>query len=396
MTLRSRPLLRFTLVLVLVKVPLIQPHLSTHLLQLARSRDLARRGTDRGVTLWEGREGGGAGAKDVCGVVRLVCHVLAVLATSPFALVLADARSAALLAHPSNAVVFADARPAAFLAAVSFAVVLADARPAALLARGSFAVVLADARPAALLAHASDAVVLADARPAALLATASYAVVLADARPAAFLAPASSAVVLADARPTAFLAAVPLAVVLAYARTAALLAPPSFAVVLAHARAAALHARDSSSVVLADARPAAFLALAFLAVVLADVPPATFLAPVSSSVVLALFVVGRARTLYHRDSSRPRPAHTLSTLLLLCRAACVGHKTLSLLHGLLFPLAPFPFLLVFGHFPLLVLELLDSLTARPLFAPPSIACVAKATFPTHFLTAMPDPAFKPT
>ena len=60
-----------------------------------------------------------------------------------------------------------------------------------MLAHASYAVVLADARPAALLAAASDAVVLADARPTALLAAASYAVVLADARPTTLLAPAS-------------------------------------------------------------------------------------------------------------------------------------------------------------------------------------------------------------
>jgi hypothetical protein len=75
------------------------------------------------------------------------------------------------------------------LALVSFAVVLADARPAALLAPASPAVVLADAFPAVLLAPASYAVVLADARPAALLALVSFAVVLADAHPAALLAP---------------------------------------------------------------------------------------------------------------------------------------------------------------------------------------------------------------
>ena len=45
----------------------------------------------------------------------------------------------------------------------------------------SHAVVLADARPAALLAPASLTVVLADDRPTALLASAFYAVVLADA-----------------------------------------------------------------------------------------------------------------------------------------------------------------------------------------------------------------------
>jgi hypothetical protein len=75
-----------------------------------------------------------------------------------------------------------------------------------LLAFTSLAVVLADARSAALLAAASLAVVLADARSTALLAPASAAVVLADARPAAFLAPTSLAVVLADAWAIALLA----------------------------------------------------------------------------------------------------------------------------------------------------------------------------------------------
>jgi hypothetical protein len=78
-----------------------------------------------------------------------------------------------LLAPAPNAIVLADARPAALLALASYAVVLADARPAALLAPASLTVVLADACPAALLAHASNAVVLADARPAALLAHAA-------------------------------------------------------------------------------------------------------------------------------------------------------------------------------------------------------------------------------
>jgi hypothetical protein len=71
----------------------------------------------------------------------------------------------AILALSSHAVVLADARPAALLAPVPFAVVLADARPAAFLAPAPSAVVLADARPAELLAPASSAVVLADARP---------------------------------------------------------------------------------------------------------------------------------------------------------------------------------------------------------------------------------------
>ena len=56
------------------------------------------------------------------------------------------------------------------------------------LALSSFALVLADARPAALPARASSAFVLADARPTALLASASHAVVLADAQAAAWLA----------------------------------------------------------------------------------------------------------------------------------------------------------------------------------------------------------------
>ena len=51
----------------------------------------------------------------------------------------------------------------AWLAPASSAVVLADARLAALLAPASYAVVIADARPAALLAPAPLAVVLADA-----------------------------------------------------------------------------------------------------------------------------------------------------------------------------------------------------------------------------------------
>jgi hypothetical protein len=51
----------------------------------------------------------------------------------------------AIPATPPYAVVLADAQPAALLAVVSLAVVLADARPAALLASASLAVVLADA-----------------------------------------------------------------------------------------------------------------------------------------------------------------------------------------------------------------------------------------------------------
>ena len=64
-----------------------------------------------------------------------------------------------MLAHASYAVVLADAGPAVILALASFAVVLADARPAAWLALAPFAVVLAYTRPAAILALASLAVV---------------------------------------------------------------------------------------------------------------------------------------------------------------------------------------------------------------------------------------------
>jgi hypothetical protein len=111
------------------------------------------------------------------------------------------------------AVVLADARPAALLAPASLAVVLADARAAAGFALASLALVLADARPAALLAAASLAVVLADARPAAWFAAASLALVLAGARPAAWLAFASFVVVLADAvcsNPSFFALSLPL------------------------------------------------------------------------------------------------------------------------------------------------------------------------------------------
>jgi hypothetical protein len=52
---------------------------------------------------------------------------------------------------------------------------------------GSVAVVLADARPAALIAPASLVVVLADARPTSMLAPASLAVAFANARPVAWL-----------------------------------------------------------------------------------------------------------------------------------------------------------------------------------------------------------------
>ena len=69
---------------------------------------------------------------------------------------------------------------------------------AALLASAPFALVLADARPPALLAFAPDALVLAEARPPALLAFAPLALVLADARPPALLALAPSALVRTD------------------------------------------------------------------------------------------------------------------------------------------------------------------------------------------------------
>jgi len=57
----------------------------------------------------------------------LVLLLPAILATPPYAVVLADAQTAALLALASYAVVLADARPATLLALASYAVVLADA-----------------------------------------------------------------------------------------------------------------------------------------------------------------------------------------------------------------------------------------------------------------------------
>ncbi len=303
-----------------------------------------------------------------------------------------------MLALPSFAVVLADARPAALLAPAPLAVVLADARPAALLALASYAVVLADARPAAFLALVSSAVVLADARPTALLAPAPEAVVLADARPAALLAPAPLAVVLADARPAALLALASLAVVLAHARPAALLAPGSSAVVLADARPAALLALASYAVVLADARPAAFLAPASYEVVLADARPAALFAPVSLAVVLA-----DARPALFRGSTAAcaTTAHSLFVLLLLGLDRLLGQGTLPLLHSLLFagPLDA-TLWLGLGHFPSLLFKILAprraSLSVQPLSSSldPSIARVAKPTFLTHFLGSMPGPALK--
>jgi hypothetical protein len=129
--------------------------------------------------------------------------------------------------------------------------------------------------------------------------------------------------------------------------------------------------------VLADARPPALLAQAFLAVVRALCAP-----------------------LLHSASSSPRPALSLPTLCLPCRARSLGQRTLSLLlHSLSFSLVLNPFLLVFGHFLPLVFELLasrpTSLTARPLFcrlAPPSIACLLPAVLP-FVATPCPPPSF---
>jgi hypothetical protein len=59
-------------------------------------------------------------------------------------------------------------------------------------------------------------------------------------------------------------------------------------------------------------------------------------------------------------SSCPFPASPLPLLLLSCCADCVGHGTLSLLHGLLFPLAFKATLLVLVLFLPLVFELLAS------------------------------------
>ena len=66
------------------------------------------------------------------------------------------------------------------------------------LARAPDALVLADARSAAVLAPAPDALVLADARSAAVLAPAPFPLVLADARSATVLAPAPIPLVLAE------------------------------------------------------------------------------------------------------------------------------------------------------------------------------------------------------
>ena len=118
--------------------------------------------------------------------VRRVRLLAALLAFSPPALVLADARAPALLAIAPFALVLADARPPALLAIAPPALMLADARPPALLAIAPSPLVRADAEPP--LAFAPPALVLADARPPALLAFAPPALVLADARAPALLA----------------------------------------------------------------------------------------------------------------------------------------------------------------------------------------------------------------
>ena len=68
--------------------------------------------------------------------------------------------SGTLLAPTPYAVVLADARSVALLAAASYAVVLAEARAASLLTHVFLAVVLGGARPSAFLAHASEVVCL--------------------------------------------------------------------------------------------------------------------------------------------------------------------------------------------------------------------------------------------
>ena len=102
--------------------------------------------------------------------VQRVRLLAALLAFSPPALVLADARAPALLAIAPFALVLADARPPALLAIAPPALMLADARPPALLAIAPSPLVRADAEPP--LAFAPPALVLADARAPALLAIA--------------------------------------------------------------------------------------------------------------------------------------------------------------------------------------------------------------------------------
>ena len=62
----------------------------------------------------------------------LVCY--ARLALAPYPIVLADARSSALLALAFSALVLTEARPTAILTPAPLATVFADARPSALLA----------------------------------------------------------------------------------------------------------------------------------------------------------------------------------------------------------------------------------------------------------------------
>ena len=87
-------------------------------------------------------------------------------------------------------------------------------------------------------------------------------------------------------------------------------------------------------------------------------------------------------------------------LLLLGLFVFLGRETLPLLHSLFFAFAFEATLLVPGLFLSLVFKLLaprpTSLSAQPLSCSlaPSIACLAKPTFLTHFLVSMPDAALK--
>ena len=81
--------------------------------------------------------------------------------------------------------------------------------------------------------------------------------------------------------------------------------------------------------------------------------------------------------------------------------ACLGHGKLSLLHSLLFPFAFKGTLLVLWPLSFSCFRasrLLPHLPhhAAPLLPPrlPSITCVAKDSFLTHFLFSMPAPAFE--
>ena len=81
------------------------------------------------------------------------------------------------------------------------------------------------------------------------------------------------------------------------------------------------------SVAFTDLTPTTGRALASSTVVLGDTPPVSVTTPANPSVVVTLSVS------LHRD----RPHESRPTPLLLDRATCVGHRTLSLLHNRLIP-----------------------------------------------------------